>query len=120
MAAIEAVFDKLETEPGCRLILWETLTESDTATEVELGAFADRSVQVVGTFGGATVVVEGSNDGTNWVTLSDYQGTALSFTAAFLAPVAELTRFIRVSASGGTGQDLDIHLMCRGTHHKTA
>jgi hypothetical protein len=118
MAAITPVPTNLANEPGCKQVLWETLTESDTATAIEMGAFPDRSVQVVGTFGGATVVLQGSNDGTNWVTLNDYQGNAISLTATGLKPIAEVTRYIRPSASGGTGQDVDVYVFQRGDHQK--
>ena len=67
-------------------------------------AFADRSVQVTGTFGvGGRVLLQGSNDGTNWVTLNDPQANALSFTAAGLEAVLELTQYIRPTVNAGDG-----------------
>lgn len=78
--------------------------------------YADRSVQVTGTFGGATVVLQGSNDGeATLYTLDDPQGNDLSFSAAGgkgVSEVPELTRpFISAGASGTT--DLTIYLTCR-------
>ena len=100
---------------GLGIITWETLTESDTAASYSpngLQSYAG-SIQVVGTFGGATVVLQGSNDNTNWVDLSDPNGTAISFTAAGAAEFATAMAYIRPSASGGTSQDLDIIVSTR-------
>ena len=75
--------------------------------------FSDKTVQLIGTFGSATVVIQGSLDGTTWATLTDPQGDALSFTAAGLNLVAENVRYIRPSASGGSSQDIDVYLLVR-------
>lgn len=94
---------------GTRLITWETLTESDTAAAAEVPDYPDKTVTVTGTFGSATVVIQGSNDGTNWYTLSEIDGTALSFTVASeTKTILENPLFVRASASGGSSQDVDI------------
>jgi len=62
-----------------------------------------KSFQVEGTFGSATVICQGSNDGTNYETLHDLNGNAVSFTAAGLKSVEEVVRYVRPSASGGSG-----------------
>jgi hypothetical protein len=56
------------------------LGNADTGIAIDMTDYADRSVQVEGTFGSATITIEGSNDGTNWETLRDPQGVALTFT----------------------------------------
>lgn len=89
------------------------LGTADTGVAVQMTDFADRSIQVAGTFGGATVVVEGSNDGSNWTTLRDPQGVALSFTSAGLKQILELTMYTRVSSSGGTGTSVTATLVGR-------
>lgn len=63
----------------------------------------DRSVQIEGTFDSATVVLQGSNDGTNWYTLTDPQGNAISKTSAALEQISEATRYIRPSVSSAGG-----------------
>lgn len=96
------------------LIEYNALTEVQTDPEaIELVEYADRSVQVVGTFNGGTLTVEGSNDGTNWVVLTDPQGNNLTITAARLEQIQELTRFIRPRVSAGTGVDLDVFFVLR-------
>lgn len=60
--------------------------------------------QVNGTFGaGGTLVVEGSNDGTNWYTLSDQANAAVSFSTAGLKTVRDQPLFIRPRVTAGDG-----------------
>lgn len=96
-------------------ILWETLTEDDTAAHIMPGSIAGvvGSVQVIGTFGSATVVLQGSNDGSTWWSLKDTSGTAISLTAAGGADFSTAALYVRPSASGGTSQDIDIHMVLR-------
>jgi len=96
------------------VVKWEAVTEADTCAAVALPAWSDRSVQVNGTFGGATVIIQGSNDGTNYVTLNNPADAALSFAAAGLEAVLELTATLKPSISGGTGQSINIYLHMRG------
>lgn len=100
-------------------IIWATLTSSNTAGTAFLQAgttMAIAAVQFTGTFDSATAVLQGSNDGTNWITLSDPQdGTAISVTAAGAAEVSTAMAYIRPSTSGGGGsQDIDCILVARG------
>lgn len=82
---------------------WTSLAQNDSGGEVTWLQYADRSVQVSGTFGGATVVIEGSNDGTNWATLTDPQGNALNITSAKIEQVMEICLHVRPRVSGGDG-----------------
>ena len=89
--------------PGA-IILTYALTNADSGSAFPLGYSADLTVQVTGTFGSSTVLLEGSNDGTNWFTLTKRgTTTAASFTAAGGAMANENPAFIRTSSSGGTG-----------------
>lgn len=82
------------------------------------GSYGDRSVQIKGTPDSATLVVQGSNDGTNWFTLHEPDGTALSFTtditAGVLKQIAELTLYTQITTSGGGGsQSVSVVLIGR-------
>jgi hypothetical protein len=94
---------------GVRRIIWETMGDDDTGSAVEHPDYPDKTVSVEGTFSSATVVIQGSNDGTNYETLTDLNGSSLSFTSA---PVPKTIRenplFIRASTSGGGGADIDV------------
>lgn len=81
-----------------------TLANGESGDPLTLPNFSDRSVQVLGTFGsGGSVTIQGSIDGTNWNTLTDPQGNALTKTAAALEAVSEATPYIRPTCTAGDG-----------------
>ncbi len=97
------------------VVSWEGLDGDDSGDPIELSWYSDRSVQIIGTFDTTTVLLEGSNDGATWATLTDPQGNALSKTAAALEAVAEATRYIRPRVSaGGASTDIDVYLFVTG------
>lgn len=92
--------------------VWTAVTENDVASAVGVNAqYQDRSVQIVGTFGGATVLFQQSADGTNYKTCTDPQGNAISKTSADMEQISEAAAFVKPSISGGTAQSLTITLM---------
>lgn len=101
MATKNAVFTDPQGDGSMQLITW-ALTGTDDGAPVQYGPWADRSVQVGiagDNFSTGTVIIEGSNDGVTWTTLRAPDSTALSFTAAGLKEVLEMTAYIRVRAS---------------------
>lgn len=83
---------------------WLLLLNGNDGAPLLIDRRTDRSVQVSGTFGaGGTLVIEGSNDGTNYYTLNDLQGTALSFTSARLEGISEMPLYIRPRVTAGDG-----------------
>jgi hypothetical protein len=81
----------------------------------DLAVYGDKSVDVAGTFGDATVTVQGTNETvpatglpTNWKTLHDPQGNDLTFVVATtrIEQILPNPRFIRAIASGTTGSGL--------------
>lgn len=95
------------------VVTWEAMGNADTGSALEMPGSSDRSVQIAGTFGSATVVLQGSNDGVNWATLTDPQGNAISKTSAAIEMISELTRYIRPVTSGGTGTDIDVTVLLK-------
>lgn len=86
------------------VITWTGLLNGDSGTPLEMVGSADRSVQITGTPSvGGTVLIEGSNDGTNYSTLHDPGGNALSLTSAQIVAVLEISAFIRPRVSAGDG-----------------
>jgi hypothetical protein len=105
---------KLQTPFGnASVVTWTNVPTGNTGDPIQNPTFSDRSVQVTGTFGGATCAIEGSNDGSNWVTLTDPAGVATSFTTAGLKQILQVTRYIRPNVSGGAGT-LTINLLIVG------
>jgi hypothetical protein len=86
-----------------KIYRWTPLTAADTATAIEVAGYVDKSVQFTGTFGNATVVMKGSNDGAIFENLTDPQGNDISKTAADLEQITEATRHIQPTFSGGDG-----------------
>lgn len=99
------------------VISWPGLLNTDDGAPVDMVAYADRSVQVTGTFGtGGNCRIEGSIDGTTYATLTDPQGNVLDFATAKIEAVTELVRFIRPRITGGDGStNLVCSLLVRGT-----
>lgn len=99
------------------LVTWVLTNANNVGVAVTYEDYADRTVQMLGTFGGATVVLEGSLDGgTTWATLTDPQGNAISTSAALLEAVSEAVPLIRPSLSGGAASTVTIILFVRGNH----
>lgn len=111
MATITAV---VEGRGGTALVTWETLTSSDVGSAYApldtSGAVA--CVQMTGTFG-AAVVMQGSNDGTNWFTLKDMSGNDVSLTAAGLVDFSTAAQYIRPSAGAVTDVDVILSVKLR-------
>jgi hypothetical protein len=114
MAVVDYSVETLNTwRDRASIITWTGLTTGDTGRPLEMTGWADRSIQVTGTFGGATVNIEGSNNGTNWSLLTDPQGNNIALTSAKIEQVMEITRYIRPSVSGGSGTSINIITLVR-------
>lgn len=97
--------DILSTVNQLVLAQWANLSQGQTGDPATyVGGFPDRSFQVAGTFGGATVTLEGSNDGIEWETLTEARtGDPISFTAKGIKQVYEATYLVRAKVTGGDG-----------------
>jgi hypothetical protein len=89
---------------NARIVSWTPLANGDSGLPFAMPGFADRSVQVGGTFGaGGTVIIEGSIDGSNYIVLTDPQGNAISKTAAAIEAISEIVKLIRPRVTAGDG-----------------
>jgi hypothetical protein len=117
MATIAYALDP-STHGGSQVVHWDTLTTTNTVgAGVAFTEFADRAVQVIGTFGGGTITMQGSNDGgTTWSSLHMVDGsTACAFTSAGINAILEVPALIRPALTGGDGTtSLTIYLHMRG------
>lgn len=95
---------------------WANMANGDTGQPIELVDLPDRSAQVVGTFGvGGNCDIEGSNDGSNYSVISDPYGNALSFTAAGLKQVMDISGSVRPHITAGTGStSISVSMVFRG------
>lgn len=100
----------------CVVATWPALQNGDDGSPIELANFADRSVQVVGTFGvGGNVRIEGSINGTDYAPLTDPQGNNLDITSAKIEAISEVVRWIRPRVTSGDGTtSLTVTMLLKG------
>lgn len=112
MATIDAVL--VSTKNDKQVWIWGGCADGDTCTALDpmSSGSLGMCVQFIGTFGG-TIVMQGSNDGTNWFTLSDLQGNAVSTSSAGAFEVSTSAAFIRPSP-GASVSDVDVLVCMRG------
>lgn len=113
-----AAFTKTESGLGryAHLHSWTLTTADGTGDALELPGSADRAVQFVdSTWGGATVVLEGSIDGTNFVTLVDPLGNDITATSGSpIFAVLANVRYIQPRLSvTGTGATVPVYLLSK-------
>jgi hypothetical protein len=101
---------------------WTAIGDSDTCAPVQMGTYSDRSLHVLGTFGGATITFVGSNEPTNdpaaptsFPALHDPQGNALSASAAKILQVEEICNWIKPVTAGGGGSAVTVNLLIKST-----
>jgi len=114
MATVSPVLNR--TAEGIPYILWENVATGDTlnpyAVNARLGL--DAAVQFAGTFGGATVKLQQSNDNATYFDMKDVAGTTISATAAAYFNFGSSGAYLRPTITGGTGDAVDIYLVLRG------
>lgn len=92
------------------------LTSADATGEAidgRYGEWADRTTYFLGTWGGATAVIEGG-DGSTYVPLVDPQGTAISKTVDAIEVITEIPEFTRPRLSvAGAGATITCTVIAR-------
>ena len=104
MATVDPVTSwPYETSRDVAVTTWSSMLKDDDGGPVRLAVYSDRSIQLTGTFGGASVTIGGSNDGITYHALSTPAGDALTLSAAGLYQILELPVFIKPRVFGGDG-----------------
>ena len=95
--------------------VWSGISTGDTITEAvpprEFPLLA--SVEISGTFGGATVDMQVSNSGSTYFTLTDTNGQKISTTSAMLVDFSSAGYKFKPSITGGTGDSVTVTLIMR-------
>lgn len=101
-------------------VVWAGMVNGDVGAAVSFPGFADRTVQVEGTFGtGGSVAAEGSNDATNFRALTDPQGTAIAITSAGIKAITEACVQVRPHVTAGDGTtSLTVTMFFRNTQNR--
>ncbi len=92
-----------ETSLDVAVTTWVGLLADDDGEPVRLAVYSDRSIQVSGEFGGASVTIGGSNDGETYHALTDTSGEPLTLIAGALKQIVELPVFLKPRVFGGDG-----------------
>lgn len=105
-ASVQANIEKLT---------WTNLSTADTATGELIAGLggAVGCMQVTGTFGGATITLQGSNDGTNFAAITDPAGNDVALSAAGIIDFSTAAAYIRPASSGGTADDVTVTVVLR-------
>lgn len=101
---------------GRRVILaWADASTGDTFNSYELGGEDSiaSAIQISGTFGGATAVLQVSNDGSSWFTAKDVNGDDISATSAAMFEASLSALYVRPSISGGSSDSLAVTMVMR-------
>lgn len=95
---------------------WTDYSTADTSSPIKVQNMQGLagSVQVTGTFGGASIALQVSNDGTNFVTLKDIAGVDISLNTAGLREFSTASLFLKPTSSGGTADNVTVTVVLRG------
>lgn len=99
---------------GTRIVVWSGMATGDTGTPYTAPNRSDKSVSADGTFGGATVTMEGSNDvgvSPTFYALRSPDSVALTFTVAGLKQVLENSWKIRPNMTAGAGSAMVVRML---------
>lgn len=101
-------------------VSWANMKNADTGAPVSYPGYADKSIQVAGTFGsGGTMLAEGNNDGVNYAGLTDPLGNTISITTAVVKAITEAVINVRPNCSAGDGTtNLTVTMFFRKTQSK--
>src|SRR5574343_892698 len=97
MATVTPTVAQVGPQDGSTVLFtWALTTANTDGYMIEWAEYADRCVQASGTWGGATLTAQGSNDGSTWFTLSNAAGgTAATWTADGGKQLLEVPRYMR-------------------------
>ena len=120
MATIQiSVNNQLSPNGECLTVTWGPLTFTglDVGAPMRLAEYSDKTFQIYGTIGaGGSVVIEGSNDLVSWSSLSNRQGTPMTFTASGLNTSQDRPIYVRPRVTAG---DVTTSLVCVVAGHRT-
>jgi hypothetical protein len=89
---------------GVRVRRWSDMALNDDGQPIILTRFNDRTIHVSGTFGsGGLVVMEGSNDGVEYLAMRDVFNNVISASTAKLITLTEVPVYVRPRVTGGDG-----------------
>ncbi len=112
MTNVAPVGTEVNKSQNTMTYLWEAIGSNIVGDPVTRPDLQYAIVQAVGTFSSQTLTLQGSIDGTNYVTLKDNGGTDITWSAAGMKqlPLGIVPPYIRPSMSSGGSPDVDLYL----------
>jgi hypothetical protein len=109
------------TDEGIFYVEWEGIATSDTIVGYPLKNRygLNAAAQITGTFDGATVKIQVSNDNSTYYDIKDIHGVAVSATDAALFDIGTSAGYIRPSITAGTGDSVTVRIVFRGPASNT-
>lgn len=91
------------------------LGPGDDGEPIRYSGAVERTIQIFGSFGGASVAIEGTLEltPTTWLPITDVQGNAINANSNKLETITELVRHLRPKVTGGSGTTVTVLLMMR-------
>lgn len=104
-----------EDDLSLQLATWTNLNgANNVGTAIIMPQHSDRCVQITGCFNAATVVIEGSNDGTTYANLTAPDGSAASFTAPGIKQLVEVPLYVRPNMPvNNIASDVSVKMLLR-------
>ena len=102
------------TDGGDALVTWLAVTESDTFQTYDLKeAVSEISVHINGTFGSSTITIQGGNDSSTFLALTQIGGASAAITAADIFSILDRPLEIKPLAADGSSQSVNIYMVVR-------
>lgn len=97
-------------------LTWADIVTGDTVEPYGISSQAGvaGAIQIDGTFGGTTVTLQGSNDGTTYFGLKDIAGNLITATAAAYFEFTTAALYIKPALASGSANAVDVTVMLRG------
>jgi hypothetical protein len=117
MATVSPAFSFVQAQSAkVPRTVWSGIVTGDTIEPfiVVAQAAVAGCVQIGGTFGGATVGLQASNDGVTYFDIKDLGGTVVSASSAALFEFTTAAVYLRPIVTGGAANAITVTLVMRG------
>ena len=116
MAIVTPTVKDLSGDGSVQLITWNLTTADHTGASIKSALYSDKTVvfQGAAAWGSATAAVEGGNDNSVFLALTDPQGNAISKTADGVEKIEENTAYLQPRlTTPGTAAAVTVSIVAR-------
>lgn len=117
MATVTPTQSNLNLSDDSFALTWAITTANANGAPLQRHTWNDRSWMATGTWGGATLTLEGSMDGSTWVALKDVNGAAATLTTDGAIHVQNCPLYMRPNLTVvGVGAAITVTCLARRTY----